>query len=383
MAMTIADRNRLREEEELAVGRLLARAKLFRVRQQWDEAIAACTDALRRYPLSVTACSLLGEIYEAQGRLEDAAQWYGMALERDPQNNSDRNGWERVTAAQRARQATETAPSSPEPTNSTILPVAEKTLDWLDRLFPPGDNRSIARMLYAVSGVVALLLLIAAVTFYLFFQNQPRKGLADVRPSGGGVGNFPTPVVVESPSHGIPAQSVSPKVSATVATDLPSPAPTDADPEDMRLLGEVNHLLNGNFVLQSLTRDDNGGVALELLVPSGETLEKSKEVVLRAVYSTAKLVSQADPSLQTSTIKAFMPSSTNPATPVRVFTGDIALAPLRTQDTAPLGYLDILSRFTRLQWEGPLATAYPDTPNPTESAPLSGNSTGAAQTTGS
>ena len=46
------ERERLRQEEELTVGPLLARAKLLRLRKQWDEATAVCTDALRKFPKS-------------------------------------------------------------------------------------------------------------------------------------------------------------------------------------------------------------------------------------------------------------------------------------------------------------------------------------------
>ena len=87
--------------DEASIGPLLARAHLLRMRRQWDEAVAACTEALRRVPESATACSLLGDIYEAQGKLDVAMHWFGMAVEFDPSNKADRARLDRIVGIQR------------------------------------------------------------------------------------------------------------------------------------------------------------------------------------------------------------------------------------------------------------------------------------------
>ncbi|HVK05005.1 MAG TPA: tetratricopeptide repeat protein, partial [Armatimonadaceae bacterium] len=190
------ERRATRESEEVAVGPLLARANLLRMRRQWDEAIAVCTEALRRAPESPTAHSLMGDIYEAQGKMDDAAQWFSMAVDLAPANAADRQKLERAVAAKRAvlaseprlsgvvpggsPQRTASAGSSRPGTDRTaVLPhaevarrTAELTIDWFDRVFPPGRAEGIARMILALCAVLAVLLVGAAGFLYLSFSRD-------------------------------------------------------------------------------------------------------------------------------------------------------------------------------------------------------------------
>jgi len=68
---------------------LLAQANLLRVRGHWDDAAEKCMAALRLAPDSASANSLLGDIYENQGRFEDAALWYRLALDVNPDSPAD------------------------------------------------------------------------------------------------------------------------------------------------------------------------------------------------------------------------------------------------------------------------------------------------------
>ena len=99
------------QHEEAALSRdvyaLLAQANLLRVRGQWEEAAEACMAALRLAPDSSSANSLLGDIYENQGRYDDAAQWYRMALDANPDSPADRVKLDRL----RRRGDTHPAPS--------------------------------------------------------------------------------------------------------------------------------------------------------------------------------------------------------------------------------------------------------------------------------
>jgi tetratricopeptide (TPR) repeat protein len=139
---------------EMAVGPLLARANLLRMRGQWDEAIAVCTEALRQAPKSPTAHSVLGDIYEAQGKYDDALQWYGMAVDLAPNRTADREKLDRVIAVQRerlramekdrvadmdahrAKLAGKLSALSSSPTSGTGgRAAAERTVEWFDRVF--------------------------------------------------------------------------------------------------------------------------------------------------------------------------------------------------------------------------------------------------------
>ena len=79
---------------------LLAQANLLRMRGCWEEAVESCMAALRLTPDSHSAQSLLGDIYENQGRLDDAIQWYRMALDLNPTSTADRMKLERLLSHQ-------------------------------------------------------------------------------------------------------------------------------------------------------------------------------------------------------------------------------------------------------------------------------------------
>lgn len=83
---------------------LLARANLLRMRGQWTEAADLCVDILRLQPANATAHSLLGDLYQDQGRAEEARYWYQVALELNPQSDADRAKLRRAEEMLEARQ---------------------------------------------------------------------------------------------------------------------------------------------------------------------------------------------------------------------------------------------------------------------------------------
>jgi hypothetical protein len=75
---------------ELQYNSELAEANLLRMRGKWDEAIKKCVAILRQRPHDAVVHSLVGDIYRDQGRMDEAAQWYQMALDIDPNSVGDR-----------------------------------------------------------------------------------------------------------------------------------------------------------------------------------------------------------------------------------------------------------------------------------------------------
>ena len=71
-------------------GPALARANLLRIRGRWSEAAEQCAAILRAHPRCAAAHSLMGDVYQDQGRLEDARRWYYLALQIDPASAADR-----------------------------------------------------------------------------------------------------------------------------------------------------------------------------------------------------------------------------------------------------------------------------------------------------
>ncbi len=85
---------------------LLARANLLRMRGQWGDAVELCTEALRADAQSAAAHSLLGDIYENQGRLDKALHWYQLALDLDPESVADQAKLARARELQAVRKRT-------------------------------------------------------------------------------------------------------------------------------------------------------------------------------------------------------------------------------------------------------------------------------------
>ncbi|HOM72877.1 MAG TPA: tetratricopeptide repeat protein [Armatimonadota bacterium] len=71
------------------VDKLLSEANLHRVRSEFDAAIDKCTEALALYPSDAKIHSVLGDIYESAGNLDEAIKWYTMAVELQPGNTLD------------------------------------------------------------------------------------------------------------------------------------------------------------------------------------------------------------------------------------------------------------------------------------------------------
>ncbi|WP_395089256.1 tetratricopeptide repeat protein [Armatimonas sp.] len=68
------------------IGALLSRANLTRVRGNLSEAQAICQSALELCPTSADAHSLLGDLFAAQEKHDEALHCYSVAAELKPQN---------------------------------------------------------------------------------------------------------------------------------------------------------------------------------------------------------------------------------------------------------------------------------------------------------
>jgi len=83
---------------------MLIRANLLRMRGKWDQAAEHCAEVLRLEPSNATAHSLLGDIYQDQGRPDQARHWYQLALELNPASEGDRAKVMRTEETLEARQ---------------------------------------------------------------------------------------------------------------------------------------------------------------------------------------------------------------------------------------------------------------------------------------
>lgn len=68
----------------------LITANVLRLRREWALAEAKCSEVLQLDPENATAHSLMGDILRDQGRVDDAIEWYKLALDHNPGSETDR-----------------------------------------------------------------------------------------------------------------------------------------------------------------------------------------------------------------------------------------------------------------------------------------------------
>lgn len=413
--------NRSPKPSEEAIGPLLARANLLRIRGQWAEAVAACTEALRLVPNSASACSLLGDIYESQNRLDDALQWFGMAVEFDPQNVSDRAKLERVAhaqrratqreeraAEQRARRSTNgTAPAIVRGDNATgtggrtssgtvVAAASEaghRTLQWFDRLFPPGRWESAARLILLLCVAMALVLLFATGFVYL----SSRDDAADTGTTVPGDDPLAPPavrsVVVPAPAappltspslSGNDAQSAPPIAAAgpqtpagraagtsTPAAPGQNPAPANGGGgSDTALLGALRRALGTERGAAQIAgadmdaRGDQISVSFALPALAGETAAAGRERILRQAAHAARVIGEQRPSVNRVLVHVSLNGSDSQSarTPAAIapaatfaFSGETAPPAARALNVETAPEPELRALFLNAVWGGGLA----------------------------
>jgi hypothetical protein len=176
----------------------LAQANLLRLRGDWSAAREKTVGVLREYPNSGTAHSLMGDIFADQELYEDAAEWYRMALDLEPDNVAD----ERKLATAEARIAESEPPAKAESADAPPAFAGFRVAAWAGGAF---------------------LVLVIALGIWLSQMNPSRttNRLPDV-----------TPRVSEQPSNVAPTpQTTQPGTApGTVPAPPGSAAPTEVPP---------------------------------------------------------------------------------------------------------------------------------------------------------
>lgn len=272
---------------------LLAQANLLRVRGQWPEAVEACRAALRLAPDSAAAQSLLGDIYENQGDLDDAALWYRLALDSSPDSTADRLKLDRLLVR---RDDPEAAP----PASVSLRPAS------------PAPERALR---YLAVAAALLILLVIGLAFAAAHRHAALTSL--------GLGADPEvkvqPVVVAPPAAGV--------------------APPLRDSAEQSLLDTLNAA--PGFSAQGLTALDaqidprTGQCSLTVGLTSASVPLRAG--IERAALTAALTAAPAAGSASSFTLRCILPAAGNGTAAsggTLVFVGDIARASL---PPAPVG----------------------------------------------
>jgi hypothetical protein len=363
----------------------------LKVRGQWEESVAVCAEAIRRAPDSAVAHALLGDIYLAQGKNRDALHWYRMALERDPRQSALVEKHDRLLAEQRAiatggfsttnlggssktlvagepllsDNRTARLPAKPTPvlTSRTLgrtsgRITAERTLDWIDRIFPQTGNGGVPRALFVFTGILAAFIVTAGVVLFFVFrksdvQDERSNVLSEVRPV-----------------NTIPSLNIPPASSATVTTVVPTATPsTSSTPGAMALLQTLSSLNNEEITVTAAQSDPQRGQAqLEIALASrpGETAQAVRQRILQTSAKVSQAAFSALPTLQRFSVRVLLRGngSTGSVDAVNanlVFVGETSSIGLRTFATAssPSDETLLSALFTNTWWASSLSIRMP------------------------
>jgi hypothetical protein len=220
----------------------LAAANLARSKSNWDEADRLCMEVLKAEPNNVDAYALLGDIHRDRGRLEDAAQWYNMALDLkgDWPTVKARLGDVEKKLARRGSRAASAKPSSGGGTQK-LLGAAPQT--WLQ-----------------VTLGAAVVFLVGTVLVLISLRNRPVERLLPrssrpLSPAAAPAGGSPVPlansaVLGGSPSGPAPSARPMPRPPAQRGFDPPNtPA---AEPEAGTAMPPVSGLSAQEMALRDL-----------------------------------------------------------------------------------------------------------------------------------
>lgn len=375
-----------RNDADVSIAPLLARANLLKLRGQWEESVAVCTEAIRRSPDSASAHSLLGDIYLAQGKNGDALHWFRMALDRNPLQTGLAEKHNRLLAEQRAvatggftatslggtatrtilvgdprpgDERTARFPVRPLPVLATRTSgriTVERTLDWFDRVFPQGSADGMPRVLFIATGILTALVI--AVGTFLFFalrksdvENEQNTVLSEVRP----VNNIPSMAMAPNPTPGAVSP---PSLPMTPVSTFATPAVT--------LLETLSGLNDEEITVTAAQADPGRGQAqleIALTSRSGESTTATRNRILQASAKVSQAAFTALPTLQRFSVRVLLrgSGSSDAVNANLVFVGETSGVGLRTlSTTAPVPDYALLSAlFTNTWWASNLNTRMP------------------------
>ena len=312
---------------------LLAQANLLRMRGCWEEAVGQCMAALRLAPDSSAAQSLLGDIYENQGRFDDAIQWYRMALDASPDGPADRLKLDRLLQRQTP------AARSDRKSAAAAGPEAERADD------PASSEASAPALLWRRlmrnpeaalrAGALAATVVVCLVIMLAYASVHRRAALASL--------GFGATQEVQA----------APVVLAPVSAP-PDPAAAGGTPRDaaeQAVLGT----LRGSSDLSALgitvgdVQFDPRAARMTITVSLLPGPSLTRASVLRGALRAAQAGAAASPSATVFTLRALMASEAN-GEGTLIFVGDLAQNALPAAGAAPPDDDQVAALFTDPLW---------------------------------
>jgi len=305
-------------EEERLVNPRLAHANLLRMRGQWEEAMRVCADVLRQFPSNVHAHALMGDIYRDQGNLEEAAQWYKLALDLAPDSAVDRRRLEQVQQELELRQKAQSQ---------------SREVEHLQK-----QARALRIFSASVLGIAVLIAIGITWAFQHRLSQAAGDGAVSITTSQlpvetAGTMTLPAPQSSNENTPVVPAES---PIASGESIAKPK-AETALRTEDELIAEKVKEWLRPHGVFPNLLTVTTDPLANHVLVTFGYTLDVSKSVLYRTAWLSAAAVFTLQPETQTVRIRCLVPTSMPGGEKLMVlaFTADILRKqmPLQPEDT--------------------------------------------------
>ena len=206
----------------------IARANLLRLKGSLAEAETVCLGVLKRFPNNPAANGMMGDLCFEAGKLENAKQWYEMALELTPKDEGLRRKLKAVG-------------------ETSDRQHVEASLAGLE--VPTNNSAKVASMV----GIVVLLLALGGLMFWLGYANK--KTRADVID--------PISINGEAPPRNVQPETTAPETTSPPESPDPRPAlAIGMTAEEAALKTAIQaELPNVGARVGGLVKDTSGAVA--------------------------------------------------------------------------------------------------------------------------
>lgn len=330
----------------------LAEANLYRIRSRWMEAETCCIEVLREDPNNIHAHSLLGDIFRDQGRYDDAAQWYRMALDLEPSSAADRAKLA-YAEQQNARRSGKGSPTLAGLAESTVVGVGTQKLMGYSPVF-----------WLRVLTVLSIVFMVAVVGMLFAMRAQPRtktpKSSPTIQAGAGGsaASSIPAPMRanpgLQSGAYMPPAQP-QPQMPAQPPTASSNSAFRAYEIEIQNLLAQPG-ILGPNTTPISVRIEPRGLLATITLsyTPGGPTYSPDtvRGLLVREALRGAQAAFGKNTTLFEAEMHILLATSGNRATPAFTGTIDRQIAQ-RLSAMAP--YEQMLASFRNVTWSRELS----------------------------
>ncbi|HJP82051.1 MAG TPA: tetratricopeptide repeat protein [Fimbriimonadaceae bacterium] len=247
------------EGSDAAIYPELARVNLLRMRGEYKAAIDHCRTILRKFPNNVTANQLLGDLSLESGDLEQAKEWYELALDIAPNHTQIQRKLNDVRARIEHKETEGLV-------EQIGLPASKSKSGWV------------------AVGLAVLLVAVGGIAYIVGTRKNPDpQGLPPKQTSFTAPANSTTPKPPDSPAQNLPATQV---IAAESAEELAvAQLISQRSQYGSKLLGLIEDKRASHLILtyRIESQDDRKLIGAELAITALANNSATRLVTVRAI----------------------------------------------------------------------------------------------------